>query len=667
MFVCIIMGVKMMTFRRAWQALLAVSLTVTHMTVAEDRQELPVEAFAALETFVEPRLSPSGQKIAYFTTYQGKRAGVVQTLDGKSRVLIPPVEEAQPFQIWWANDKRLLVAYRFSTKRAVFGATRLEETRLAAIDASGENMKWIVLGEEYGRNRHGRASAPWQHQIVSILPDEPNYVLIQLDNDLDGANEVRRMNVKTGRYKVVHDDARGIQTWYADHKDRIRLGVGTDLISKERSIRIYDTKGKLTADSDAAWMDTYAIIGFSADPDVIYVRGRGASDRMSVYTLSLLSGEILDTVMTHDRVDLDYILDHPDTGIPAGVVYTEDFQKIAYFDARLKRVQGLIDGALKGRSNIIVDKARGKEIYIVRSMSDRDPGSFYWFDVKAKNLAYIAPAREPIYPEQMAATKEVMITARDGTEVPTYVTTPLGQTGAMPTVVLPHGGPYARSTAHWDFWSQFLAKRGYLVLQPNFRGSDGYGAQWRRAGYNQWGGRMQDDVTDVTHWAINEGLADARRICIVGGSYGGYAALMGAIKEPGLYACAVSLNGVTDIPHLKNFDEDFFIDATDWIKRMGLEGVEDEMVSPKHRADEISVPVMLFQARDDSRVPWRQAERTAEALDAAGKPYIMGMSELGGHSLTNAQSRLKFLTMLEAFLADALDDGQLNTVGAAAQ
>ena len=198
------------------------------------------------------------------------------------------------------------------------------------------------------------------------------------------------------------------------------------------------------------------------------------------------------------------------------------------------------------------DHANGR--YLIEAYSDTEPGTYFQYDRKAKKLAQVASSRPQIPAELMASTNYVEITASDGTVIPSYLTLPLGaQPANLPAVVLVHGGPWgARDDKAWNYWTQFLASRGYAVLRPNFRGSSGYGNKFERAGFQQWGGLMQRDVEDATIHMIDQGVFDPRRICIAGASYGGYAAMMGLIQNPDLYQCGVTVNGAINLPRLKS-------------------------------------------------------------------------------------------------------------------
>lgn len=273
-------------------------------------------------------------------------------------------------------------------------------------------------------------------------------------------------------------------------------------------------------------------------------------------------------------------LHDPATGRISGVIFLDDNREAHYFDKNLARLKRGLEKALPDFKLSIASKANNANKYLIFAYSDTNPGDYYLFDRDKGQMGYIAPVREQIPAPLSAKTKRVSIPVRDGSIIPGYLTIPQNGNGQnMPAVIFPHGGPAGRSDADWDYRAQFYASRGYIVLKPNFRGSTGYGSAFEEAGENQWGGLMQDDVTDATKWLISEGLADPNRICIIGSSYGGYAALMGVIKEPELYQCAVSVNGATNLPSLKTTDKQY-IGGRAWIKTMGLEGVADTEVSP---------------------------------------------------------------------------------------
>ncbi|MEM1433074.1 MAG: alpha/beta fold hydrolase [Pseudomonadota bacterium] len=286
--------------------------------------------------------------------------------------------------------------------------------------------------------------------------------------------------------------------------------------------------------------------------------------------------------------------------------------------------------------------------------------TYYW-DRDTKQIAYFGAAYLGLDPDLMSEMQQKTYPARDGPEIQAYLTVPRGHAAhALPLVLMPHGGPFASEGWGFDFMAQLMASRGFAVLQPNFRGSILQGDVFHDAGKKQWGGKMQDDLTDGVQHLISEGIADPGRICIVGWSYGGYAALMGAIKTPGLYQCAASINGVSNLKRLAgrySLDRDY----RDFVREyVDLEGARLSDVSPTSQAEAVGVPVLLVQAADDHRVPVEHADEMARRLEKHGKTFQYERIEFGGgHSLTNGPARLTMMRAVEAYLLDHLGADQL--------
>jgi len=398
----------------------------------------------------------------------------------------------------------------------------------------------------------------------------------------------------------------------------LRLGYGNRNFSGSQTnnkvVFVYvEEDGSLTDLTDQQWFQAHDnwfnehnIEGFTKDHDIVYISAPSQYGTDGIYTMNIRTGDITSTVFEHEKLDVGGILTHPDTGNMSGIYYTDDLTKRVYFDPKYKKIQKSLKKALGGAAITIAGKARNANKSLIIAHSSTNPGEYYLYDHDKKGLDYIAPRHADIYPEDMSPVQRITYEARDGTPIPAYVTLPKGKDKNLPTVILPHGGPHARDTMNWDYWAQFYASRGYAVIQPNFRGSSGFGDAYYRAGRHQWGGLMQDDVTDATVWMIKEGHSDPERVCILGGSYGGYASLFGPIKEPDLYKCAVSINGVADLKEMRRQDTRDFAEDN-WIQYVGLKGHEPEFTSPYHRAEELNVPVLLIAATNDARVDYKQS------------------------------------------------------------
>jgi dipeptidyl aminopeptidase/acylaminoacyl peptidase len=300
----------------------------------------------------------------------------------------------------------------------------------------------------------------------------------------------------------------------------------------------------------------------------------------------------------------------------------------------------------------VVDASRDGKKLLIASESDVRPAEYLLLDTDEKKLRKIGSANPALAKTPLAAMKAISIKAPDGKLLPGYLTLPLGS-GAkkLPTIIYPHSGPYYRDNWGFDPMVQFMASRGFAVIQVNFRGSTGYGDEWYEAGLRNWGTVMVDDITATTKWAIAEGIADPAHTCIVGWSYGGYAALMSAVREPDLYKCVVSIAGVSDLRALANEARRFYGGRFRAKYSIGDDADELKAGSPLRSPDKIKVPVLLVHGDDDIQVSIDHSRRMARALDREKKKYELVVIKDGNHSLTRYEWRETLLTKLEAFLA----------------
>lgn len=615
--------------------------------------DIPAKTFAASPEFSTPQLSPNGAKLAYLSADGEERVLMVQSLTNGETYAIPPQFKSEIRSFEWANDDVILLTLSMTRNR--HGSRPVYQTRVIAYTLGTQKARWLAEPQDDKRRNFYRlpARASQFENIVDILPNEPDHILLDLDLELDGISEVYKATLSTGQLKIFKPGNEGVQNWYTDTTSSLRLGTGYRGAGKyddKRYAILKTPDGNWTELEDLDWFEKHHIQGFSVDPNVAYVSGPAPHGRTGLFALSLTTGEIGASLFGGaDREVLGIITDRESRAL-VGVRYFDGQIKHQYFDASLAGLQQSMRQAAPGANVYVVDWLKSQGKYVILVANSTNPGSYYLFDATSGKLSALANSRTGIDPARMASSKITTVSMRDGARIDAVLTIPAGRTTeAIPFVVLPHGGPRTFDTASWDYWAQFYANRGYGVLQPNFRGSAGYGEAFGDAGNLQWGGRMQQDITDASKWLIREGLAAKGRICIVGASFGGYAALMGAIQEPALYACAVSVNGVTDLPDMKSFDKNF-IGGDVWIQNMGLAGAKDKDVSPYHLADQIRTPVLLIAAKDDTRVPVRQSENMHSRLRKLKKDSRFVELKDGGHSLITMKSRLTMLKETERFL-----------------
>jgi dipeptidyl aminopeptidase/acylaminoacyl peptidase len=413
-------------------------------------------------------------------------------------------------------------------------------------------------------------------------------------------------------------------------------------------------------DSPATWHPRRV----AEDNKTLYVSSRQKSDKTRIYRYDPETRQLGDVVAQHPRVDLNTFLE--DNGQVLGVSYNGDYPGSAWFDETMAKVQGVADKAFPDNTNRL-DPSRDKSLVLIRSFSDVAPSSFYLYDVKAAKMEWLADGRPWIDPKKMSPMKPVHYAARDGLDIPSYLTVPRDSVGKkLPMIVMIHGGPNVAGDGWgWNPEVQFLASRGYVVLQPNFRGTTRYGWKHFRAGWNQWGLTMQDDITDGVKWAVAEGVADPDRICIYGASYGGYAAMMGVAKTPELFKCAVNYVGVTDLVLLltarwsdtNRSDFGVAINA----RRIGDVDKDAERLrntSPVNLASRIKAPVLMAYGGADIRVVPEHGTSMRDALTRAGNPPQWIMANDEGHGFRELENQVMFYGAMEKFLEKNLGPGK---------
>lgn len=611
--------------------------------------DIPVEAFAQLNDGGQMKMSPDATSIAYFIPFKGRKNIIVQKLDGSDRALIPPIKDADIKWFVWKGDDILLISYRFTEKE--MGRT-WATSRLVTYNITTQEMKRLITPKSIGNERMGNIG----DSIIDMLEDDPEQILLELDNDYDGDTSVFKVNVRTRKRSLYLRSKFGVNNWKVDENHTVRWGTGYRL--DQRVARYLNPVTEKWEDvTEKSWYDKDSIypIKFFNDPRYAYVYAPNERGINGLAKFDMVEGKIVEEIFRHEIVDISGLATSPETGKIIGVYYTEHYPKINFFNKSYEKLYGQINGALGEGWTKIISINLAKKAFLFRHMNSNSPTKIYYLNGETGIFDFVMDANSNLPTDLMSMAQPIKYKARDGLTIHGYLTLPKDK-GAknLPTIIFPHGGPSSRDSMTFDTWAQFFASRGYAVLQPNFRGSSGYGDYFRALGKKQWGGTMQDDVTDGTQWLIDAGIADPKRTCIVGASYGGYAALMGAVKEPDLYKCAISINGVADLPAMISHDKNF-VGGKVWSKSIGLEGEKTKSVSPYHQAEKIKIPVLIVHAKDDPVVPYRQGRDMARRLKKLKKPVTYVEVKNGDHSLDTAETRLATFKAMEKFLAKHLD------------
>jgi dipeptidyl aminopeptidase/acylaminoacyl peptidase len=465
---------------------------------------------------------------------------------------------------------------------------------------------------------------------------------------------VFELNVVTGALKMRQPARAPIRHWIADNHGQVRLGWGLSGATISHYARLdgeheWRRLTKFEVFSRDNHFDPIAISGEEANKAYAYGSSEG---RKALWLIDLTDKEDPSLVFAHPAVDEGRPLIARD-GRLLGIHYDTGYPMMYYTDERIEALNRSVKELVPGKYSSLGESTRDENVFIVRSYSDLEPSSFRVFDVGRHSMLSLGSA----YPDRDASTfapmRSISYPARDGTPIPAFLSTPPGKAADLPLIVMPHGGPIARDSWGYFFLREFLVSRGYAVLQMNFRGSSGYGDDWFFAAHQDWGGLTYDDVVDGTKWAIQQKIADPRRVCIVGWSFGGYLALLGAQRNADLFRCSVDIAGVSDLGLL--IDEGHNWLSSEWIKKqIGTDPAKLKLNSPRIHAAEFDVPLLMLHGDSDAQVPFEQSEEMHSALKRAGKAHRFVAVPDADHQFSAEKDRATLLRELEAFLADHL-------------
>ncbi len=621
-----------------------------------------IERVVRQASFEDIALSPNGDYFAASVPQGEKTILVVMRRADKQITSVFRMEgKTHVAEFEWVNPTRILlsIGQRFDQRERP-----LPTGEVYALDAEGDAE--ILAGprartQQTGTMIRQRDDGSSFVFLMDGLRNDDQHALVSAyatEATAEPMTRAERMDVETGKRRVVARAPVRRASFLADPDGQVRFATGLDI--ENHTITYY------RAADGAEWQllnsekDSGRVVqpvGFSADGRTAFLRTTQPSGPDALESMDVGSGERR-SLLRDPVADPDEILRDLRTGEPIGVRFVDGVPRSVWFDPEHPAARSLrsLEAAFPGHRVTLRSVTDDGRLQLVFVSSDRNPGDYYLFDTVGKQAELVLSAAEWIDPEQMAAETPITLKARDGVELRGFLTVPRGaEAKNLPLVVHPHGGPFGiQDTWGYEGEVQLLASQGYAVLQVNFRGSGGFGDAFNDAGARQWGRLMQDDLTDATRWAVAQGIADPTRICLYGSSYGGYAALMGAVREPTLYRCVAGNIGVYDLALMfrtgdigetrsgENFLEEF----------VGTTGLE--AISPTKQAAAIKVPVFLAAGDRDERAPKEHTEMMARALVEAGNPPEMVIYPNEGHGYYAPENRRDYYGRLLGFLAKYL-------------
>jgi len=604
---------------------------------------LPIESLAELPGLANPVLSPDGQRIAARIT--GGGVNRIAVWDLRALQAMPHFLSQTGYELlWlrWAGPNRLLLGVG---TRASYEGISVPVTRIVAVETGG----WTARALDTGRGIIG-------DDVIFVDPAGA-YVLVSSQPTWDQSPAVVRIDLATGAAVRVQEPRLGVWNWYADGNGVVRAGVAYSTNQITLYYRTHAGDPLRRIDSRRYPQDGSVIdmIRFVQNTDRGIIVTNAVTGRFAVYGYDFTTDTRGNAIFEHPSVDVSVALMGPG-GELNGVAYDDDRPHIHWINPDYQRLQATLDRALPGKTNMVANASTDGQRVLFWSGAADDPGTYYIYDRAAQRIQPFMSPYEALVDRHFAPVRPISFRNRDGVELHGYLTLPQGREArGLPLVLMPHGGPFARDSWTFDPWVQFLASRGYAVLQVNFRGSTGYGRDFVERGIGQWGSGMIDDLEDGVDWLVREGTVDGGRVCVVGASYGGYAALWAPIRKPERYRCAVSFAGISDIGAMLRYDNRRFTAtryAREWRRRVqGDDAIDLGAISPLRQADRIRVPLLIAHGEKDTNVPPSQSRDLIRALARRNARVESVFYPEGGHGFTRAQDSIDFLRRLEAFLA----------------
>ncbi len=594
---------------------------------------IPMKAFFRNPEKVAFQLSPNGKYLAFMGPWKDRMNVYVQRIGERKATRITNATKRDIAGYFWANNHRIAFVQDKGGD---------ENFRLYAVDIDGKDLKDLT---------------PFRGvrvEIIDRLEDNDREMIIGMNRRCRRIFDAYRIDINTGNMKMIAKNPGDIDGWLTDNKGRLRIAVTSDG-TKSRILYRDRESDKFRVILTRDFRDTVDPLFFSFDNKYIYLSSNIGRDKCAIVEYDPHKNRELKTIYENPQVDVYNLLRSKKRKVITGVTYTTDRLHYYFFDKKRKDLQDYLEQRLPGYEVVVTGMNKNEDKVLVRTFSDKSMGAYYYYDMKANRFRKLIDVSPWLKERYMADMRPIKYMSVDGLTIHGYLTLPKGiEAKDLPLVVNPHGGPWARDVWGFDPEVQFLANRGYAVLQMNFRGSTGYGKKFWEAGFKQWGRKMQDDITYGVKYLIHKGIVDPKRVGIYGASYGGYAALAGLAFTPDLYACGIDYVGVSNIfLLLKTIPPYWELDRQVLYQMIG-DPVRDKRllreISPLFHVDRIKAPLFIAQGANDPRVNKAESDQMVAALRKRGIPVIYMVKDNEGHGFHNEENRFDFYRTMEKFL-----------------
>jgi dipeptidyl aminopeptidase/acylaminoacyl peptidase len=598
---------------------------------------IPMKDFFRNPTKVAYSLSPNGEYLAFMQPWESRLNVFVEKIGSGQATRVTGAKERDISGYAWKGDSRLVYIQDTGGD---------ENYRLFAVGIDGSNPKDLTPFEKV------------RAQIIDRLERNPNEILISLNKRDARIFDVYRVNVNTGEMKMIAENPGNYTGWATDWDGQLRIASTTDGVNSTLLYRNTEAD-KFAPVITTSFRETISPLLFTPDNKQLYVATNLGRDKTAIVKYDLENKKELEKIYEHPEVDVSNLLSSRKRRAITGISYVTDKTHYYFIDKQRADLQKDLERRLPGFEVRLAGCNNDEDKCLVRTFTDRSLGAYYFYDLKSKDFRKLVDVSPWLNDQDLVPMKPIKYQSRDGLTINGYLTLPKGVAARnLPVVVNPHGGPWYRDQWGYNPEVQFLANRGYAVLQVNFRGSTGYGRKFWESSFKQWGKAMQDDITDGVQWLIKQGIADPKRVAIYGGSYGGYATLAGLTFTPDLYAAGVDYVGVSNIFTFMKSIPPYWKPYLEMLYEMVGNPEKDKdlltAASPIFHAENIKVPLLIAQGANDPRVNKAESDQMVAALKARGieVPYIVKANE--GHGFANEENRFEFYRAMEEFLGKHL-------------
>ncbi len=607
------------------------------------QKQIPLKNFFKHPKKSAYQISPDGKYISYLGPYKKRMNIFVQPVGSEKSTRITSVTDRDLGGYFWKSGSRIVYLKDNGGD---------ENFHLYAVNVDGSNLKDLTPFEGV------------RADFVDELEDNDNEMLIQLNKDNKEVFDVYRLDINTGEMTKIAKNPGNITGWVTDHNGKLRIATTTDGTNSSFMYRETENDSFITIFT-TNFKESVEPLFFDFDNKNIFVRSNLGRDKAAIIKMDPSTGKELTNLFEHPEVDAGNLSYSRQRKVLTAISFTTWKRFRKFLDEPTEKLFKNLEAQLNGYEISLSSSTKDENTFIVRTYSDRSLGSYYLYTYSTNTLTKITDVSPWLKEEKMAVMKPITFASRDGLIINGYLTLPVGKDPKnLPVIINPHGGPWARDNWGFNPEVQFLANRGYAVLQINFRGSVGYGREFMELSFKQWGKTMQDDITDGVNWLIKEGIANPKRVGIYGGSYGGYATLAGLTFTPDLYACGVDYVGVSNLISFMNTIPPYWKPYLEMMHEMvGNPDTELEMLkaaSPVFHVDKIKSPLFVAQGAKDPRVNIDESNQIVNALKQRGVKVEYMVKENEGHGFHNEENQFEFYKAMEKFLKKNMKDKKGN-------